>query len=418
MSGADATRQKRQPEPSAPSLAAVFALALGVCFFVADLVLMLLNAGVSELHAVLIIQTVENLAFLVGVGIGYLILRAQPKNRVGWCLIVACCSLLLTSLASQLALLGFREWGAVGPTLFALWVARWAWIGSQAAGPFLFLYYPSGQLPSKQWKPVLWYFWLVVGFAVFTYASSADATPPTWAPQPAFTAGSPVVGGWLVGEFGRSLDSASQVLLMSLNVLGGLSLVFRYRRSSNIERSQIKVIALVAILSLVGLISLRPLRVDPSIAALLNIGIVTLAAVSIGLAITRYRLFDIDRLISRTISYALVLGALGGIYLAMVAAAAGMLPSRDSFVVAAATLMVAAAFNPLRRRVQVWVDMRFNRSHYDAQKVLDEFSTRIASETETEVVAGEFVAAVVQAVEPAAVGVWVARDSGSRAHSA
>jgi uncharacterized membrane protein YbhN (UPF0104 family) len=127
--------------------------------------------------------------------------------------------------------------------------------------------------------------------------------------------------------------------------------------------------------------------------------------VSIFLAITRYRLYDIDRLISRTITYALVVGVL----ITAVAGLATVVGTQfeEPWVVAATTLGVAAIFNPLRRRVQVWVDRRFNRSKYDAERVMDEFAGSLRDEVDGDEVVDGWVQAVTETMQPSAMGVWV-----------
>jgi hypothetical protein len=408
-SGALQERQSGQPGP----FLALTALILAVAVYLFDILLMVQESVRSDLQPGVVVQALENLALLVAVIVGYLILRAQPGNRVGWCMMAAGESFLITSLAGQLAAYGYHTWGETGLTLFAGWVAQWAWIGSQLAGPFMILYYPTGRLPSRGWRPVLWFFWFVVGLAFFAYAFAADPTLPAWVPHSAgIDLGNPFSSG-SVGGLSQSLIPLSQVLMMSLNVIAGVSLVFRYRTASATARSQIKVITVMAVLSLVGLIGLQPLEVSPTMAALLNIGIVALTGGTIGLAITRYRLFDMDRLVSRTITYSLVVAGLSIVYFTVVTTATGLLPSQNSLVVAGTTLLVAALFNPLRNRVQQWVDMRFNRSHYDAQRVLDALSSGLANDVETETVAERFVDAVVEAIEPEAVGVWVAGSNQS-----
>ena len=131
----------------------------------------------------------------------------------------------------------------------------------------------------------------------------------------------------------------------------------------------------------------------------------TAIPVSIYLAITRYRLYEVDRLISRTLTYALVVGLLAGV----VALAAALVGTRfDSpLVVAATTLGVAALFNPLRRRVQRVVDRRFNRSRYDAERVMDEFAHSLRDEVEEEAVVEGWQGVVKETMHPSSVGVWV-----------
>jgi hypothetical protein len=131
--------------------------------------------------------------------------------------------------------------------------------------------------------------------------------------------------------------------------------------------------------------------------------------VAIVVAVLRYRLHDIDRLISRTVSYALVVGLLGLVFVGLVTLSTTVLPSDDPLVVAVATLTVAALFNPLRRRVQGFVDRRFNRSRYDAERVIEDFTGTLQDRADPELVVGGWVGVVEDLMEPQSVGVWVKR---------
>ncbi|MGH8873087.1 MAG: hypothetical protein ACRDWS_14075 [Acidimicrobiia bacterium] len=199
-----------------------------------------------------------------------------------------------------------------------------------------------------------------------------------------------------------------QPLIVSLNVLGAVSLVFRYRTATPVERLQIKVIGLLAAGSVLGLIGLQLIDIDAATAVILNITITLLAVGTIGAAIMRYRLFDIDRLISRTISYSVVVVILVAVYFGLVTTITYLLPTQDSVAVAGTTLTVAALFNPVRRRVQQWVDQRFNRLRYDAEKVLDSFLGQLQIHVDVDVLSDDLVDAVVEALGPTCATVWVA----------
>jgi uncharacterized membrane protein YbhN (UPF0104 family) len=128
---------------------------------------------------------------------------------------------------------------------------------------------------------------------------------------------------------------------------------------------------------------------------------------AIGVAITRYRLYEIDRLISRTVSYLLVIGLLVGVYAGLVALLQVFVPSDNPLVVAASTLAVAALFNPVRKRIQDWVDRRFNRSRYDAERVMDSFASTLRDRVEVGDVVDGWVGVVSETMQPTAVGVWI-----------
>jgi hypothetical protein len=129
--------------------------------------------------------------------------------------------------------------------------------------------------------------------------------------------------------------------------------------------------------------------------------------VAIGIAVTRYRLYEIDRILSRTVTYAVVIVLLGAVYLAGLAALTSLLSPDSPLAVAGSTLAAAALFNPLRKRVQGWVDRHFNRSHYDAQRVIDTFSDSLRKDIDSDHLVRGWVGVVSETMHPAATGVWI-----------
>ncbi|MEX0795723.1 MAG: hypothetical protein WD274_03420 [Acidimicrobiia bacterium] len=208
-------------------------------------------------------------------------------------------------------------------------------------------------------------------------------------------------------------------LLLLCSLAAFASLVVRYRRSTRVERSQIKWVLLsfgVFVLGFVGfdVIWVEMLgRPEPSgvVATVVEQIMWVLIPASIALAILRYRLYEIDRIISRTLSYALILGLLGLVALGLVSGFAFFLPNDDPLVVAISTLVVAALFNPLRKRVQQTVDRRFNRSRFDAERVVQGFASTLQERVDPEGVVDGWLGVVSETMQPAAVGVWV-RESG------
>jgi len=152
---------------------------------------------------------------------------------------------------------------------------------------------------------------------------------------------------------------------------------------------------------------------SPAILAVFDVATVSIAAlpVSIGVAILKYRLYDIDRIISRTLAYAIVTGLLVGVYAGLVLLATQVLKFHNTVAVAAATLAAAALFNPLRRRVQLIVDRRFNRARYDADRMVTAFAGRLKDAVDLASVRDDLADVVQQALEPAHISVWVSRRS-------
>jgi hypothetical protein len=194
-------------------------------------------------------------------------------------------------------------------------------------------------------------------------------------------------------------------------VLGLLPLLYRLVKGSPLVRRQIAGPILMLILGVVSLIIVSVAFGDTALAqtftTLITMIITIGVPVSIAVAITRYRLYEIDRLVSRTVSYLLVVGVLAAIFIGVVTATGSLLQTDSDLAIAASTLAVAALFNPLRKRVQNWVDRRFNRSRYDAQKVMDGFSGSLRDQVDPVRVIEGWVGVVSQTMQPAAAGVWV-----------
>ena len=179
------------------------------------------------------------------------------------------------------------------------------------------------------------------------------------------------------------------------------------------ERQQIK--WLLAATSLLAVAYVAGAMSDDSNEAVWWVVSLGMAAIPISIlfAVLRYRLYDIDRILSRTVSYVIVIGLLAGVYLLGLTAMTNFLPSDSSLSVAASTLAVAALFNPLRRRVQAGVERRFNRSRYDAQQVMERFSGSLRQDVDPETVVGGWVDVVSETMHPTSISVWVRNDFGT-----
>ena len=194
-------------------------------------------------------------------------------------------------------------------------------------------------------------------------------------------------------------------------ILGLLPLLYRLIKGSPLLRRQIAGPILVLVLGVVSLILVSVAFGDTALAQTLTTAITMIITigvpVSIGIAVTRYRLYEIDRIVSRTVSYLVVVGLLAAVFIGVVTAAGSLLQTDSDLAIAASTLAVAALFNPVRKRVQTWVDRRFNRSRYDAQKVMDGFSGSLRDQVDPIGIIQGWVGVVSDTMQPAAAGVWV-----------
>jgi hypothetical protein len=381
-----------------------WAWALTVLLFVGDLVLLLADGPVSPEDPTVPYLAAEDLAFVLVATLALVIMRSQPGNKVGWWIMVAGVSWPLQSFFTNLTYHGLDTWGKTAlVTLFA-WVVRWVWIGGQVNIPLTLLYYPDGELPTRKWRGVEIGIWLLILATVFMAVFSPGALPefPGVQNPVAITALAPFDGS----------NTISMVLFVGINVLplvGLISLAARYWHASRVVRLQLKLIGWVAVVSAVFFFVLSTSRIDvsPSGQALLDIGFTLFVVGMVTASIVRFGLFDIDRLISRTVSYAVVVGVLAAIYFGLVAILTGFLPSDKPLVVASSTLAVAALFNPVRRRVQAAVDRRFNRSRYNSERVMDEFAGTLNGSVDPVAVLDGWVSVVAETMHPTSVGIWV-----------
>jgi hypothetical protein len=197
------------------------------------------------------------------------------------------------------------------------------------------------------------------------------------------------------------------LLVLAAIVAAIVSLVVRWVRSRGVERLQMKWLVLAFAVFLVGVLAEFGGFQDSMVANIFLPAGLLLIPVTIVVAVTRYRLYEIDRILSRTVTYAIVVVVLGAVYLGGLAALTTLLSTDSPLAVAGSTLAAAALFNPLRKRVQGWVDQRFNRSRYDAQRVVDLFSDTLQKDLDQDHLVTGWVGVVSETMQPASAAVWV-----------
>ncbi|MEX1133255.1 MAG: hypothetical protein WED83_00240 [Acidimicrobiia bacterium] len=218
-----------------------------------------------------------------------------------------------------------------------------------------------------------------------------------------------ILGFFITGVLASEATGAMVAFNFLLPVL---ALVYRLVRGNAITRRQIVSPVLVALLGFVLIVVVSTREAIPDIYEVFAVMVLTVGIpVSIAVAITRYRLYEIDRIVSRTVSYALVVGLLAAVFFGAIALSTSVLSDESDLATAASTLAVAALFNPLRKRVQVWVDRRFNRSRYDAQRVMDRFAGSLRDQVDTEEVVQGWVGVVSRTMQPTTIAVWSKDDS-------
>ena len=342
--------------------------------------------------------------------VGFVIVRRQPRNPIGWILLTVPAGLqLLPADAASYALLAYRL-GHRLPFGVAALLLEYSWAPAIALLGLAILLFPDGQLPSPRWRPVLWSYLAVVAcYAGGTYALAATALTARHVRVDSgggLTAISSATFYWLIfpvlAAFWLSFVAAQ---------------VLNWRRSSGERRQQLKWLmsgtAVLAVSQVIfqPVLALYPNRpqVQLILGFLLGLGAAALPA-SMAVAILKYRLYDIDRIISRTLAYAIVTGLLVGVYAGLVLLTTQVLTIKSPVAVAGSTLVAAALFNPLRQRVQRAVDRRFNRARYDADQTVTAFAARLQDAVDLDAVQADLAGVVHQVLEPAHVSVWVSRS--------
>ena len=335
---------------------------------------------------------VANMAIPV---MGFVLVSRRPGNRIGWLALAAGLTLGLRSFADQYeqrALVAVPGSLSAGPA--ALWVSEWIWPISLAMVAFLFLLFPTGRLRSRRWRPAAWFVGSV--FALSTAALMAGATREWAHPSASFQQlVSPPVLAAMVICFPAAL------------VVSGSAIVVRFARSAGEERLQLKWFAAAAVLVVATFIALILTNSNSVAAAILNNLALVCLDVAIAIAVLKYRLYEIDRIISRTLAYTIVTGLPVGLYAGLVLLATQVLSFSSPVAVAASTLAAAAVFTPLRRRVQRVVDRRFNRTRYDGDRMVEAFAVRLKVAVDLETVCADLAGVVSQAPEPGHVSVWI-----------
>jgi hypothetical protein len=270
---------------------------------------------------------------------------------------------------------------------------------------FVMLLTPTGRLPSPRWR---WWARIAAAAAVVWLLASTVHPAPLYPEYP--TIGNPfAVPGLPRGVLDVVQPAAGVLVLVSL-VVAAVSLLRRFRRARGTERQQLRWLAWAAALAAVALLAAMAALVLEDDFTVLNVALGVCAALlplATGAAILRYRLYDLDRIISRTLAYGLLTVLLGLGYAVVVLGLGRLLPQGSSLVVAAATLAVAAVFQPARRRIQQLVDRRFNRRRYDAARTIAAFSGRLREQVDLATLTDELLAVADQTMQPTRASLWL-----------
>jgi hypothetical protein len=371
---------------------------------------LLRQAGRADLTALTASTIPMAVAALSAVTVGAVLAARRPRHPVGWLLLAMGLSIAVHDLTYSWtryglvvrpgALPGAAYLAGLNNGLVVQWIA--------CAG-FVLLLTPTGKLPSPRWR---WWARIVAGAALLWLLEAIVDPGPLRPEYPEI--GNPLGVPALYGPPGL-LPFAALVVLVSL-IVGAVSLLLRFRRARGVERLQLRWLIWGAVVaSLALLVAIASLLLNDDF-TLLKVALGVSAAMfplATGAAILRYRLYDLDRIISRTVAYAVLTILLGLGYAAVVLGLGRLLPEGSSLVVAAATLAVAAVFQPARRRIQDLVDRRFNRRRHDAGQTVAAFSARLRDELDLATLTGELLSVVDQTMQPTQASLWL-RSRASR----
>ncbi len=360
---------------------------------------------------VLIFRAAVALLAVVLAGVGLVVARHQRGNPMGWLMLGSGLGFILGTDAQLYATLAYRlhpgrlPLGWVAVLLNAGWALAFIFLGAAV------VLFPDGRLPSRHWRWP-WRIYLALsaavagGLAVVLLTAIAAHHVQIDSSGDLATIDHPTGAAALWG----AIEDAGFVVLVAWLVAAVIQQAVGYRRASGVRRQQLKWVASGAAVAVICGVGGTVLNNTPEpwqvIADVLVAGVAALPA-SMGVAILRYRLYDIDRIISRTFAYAIMTGLLVGVYAAVVLLATQVLQFHASVAVAVSTLVAAALFNPLRRRVQRAVDRRFNRARYDADQIVAAFAARLKDAVDLDSVRDDLAGVVQQALEPAHISVWV-----------
>jgi hypothetical protein len=359
---------------------------------------------------------VENaMVAVVSSTVGSVVASRRPDHPIGWLF----CAIGLIGAARPLAAeyatyaLLVEPGGLSGGAVLA-WIAAWMWVPHLGLMMFLGLLFPDGRLPSARWRPFAWF--VVIAVFVGTIATAFSPGP---------LAGLAPIENPFGIEGLKRLVGEARALVWALVVVVAISMLVRLHRARGIERQQLKWFAYAAAVATIG--GLLTYVGSPEATGVLSIRwaglILTVIGLSgipiaMGIAILKYRLYGIDPLINRTLVYGSLTATLVGLYFGGIVVLQRMfviLTGHEStLAVVASTLLIAALFNPLRRRIQSFIDRSFYRRKYDARRTLEAFSVKLRDETDLEALNSDLVGVVRETMAPAHVTLWLRPNSPSK----
>ena len=371
--------------------------------------------GLSENANLVIIVSVATLGLVFAVT-GALIASRLPRNPIGWIFCVAAVLFEFSVFSDAYVAYGSQTNGILPGRVWVGWISQWL---TNALVPALiilcFLVFPTGRLPSAHWRPLVW----VVAVVATVHAASVALAPGMIVDYPIENP----VGIESAGALRTVAEASILVLVVPLMLLSVVSLFLRLRLSSGVERQQLKWFAYAAAVLATDLVVVNVVfalfggtiesEVSDLVFFLIFIATLSGLPIAIGIAILKYRLYEIDLIINRTLVYGALTATLGLVYFGGVATTQAILQALTGreelpqIAIVASTLVIAALFNPLRRRVQNFIDRSFYRRKYDAARTLEAFSTKLRDETDLDSLNSELLSVIRDTMQPEHVSLWL-----------
>jgi hypothetical protein len=378
-----------------------------------------------------IIDLLVSVPFLAFPLVGALIASRRPHNPIGWICLAFGLLWMLLGLFDFYGVYGLARPDTVPFPVVIYALVEWLWLPTVGLlAIYLVLLFPDGRLPSRRWRPLAWLSGLVIALlGVDSVLAPGELTDLEGVRNPFGLEGAP----WLVDA-----EIVLLLLFVACILASAVSLILRYRHSGGEVREQIKWIALAGLFvglllsTVLGLIIVSEVMRGSGgstplwLQGLLFVMVLSFTGVpvAIGFAVLKYRLYDIDLLINRTLVYGSLTVSLAVVYFGGVTVTQAIFRAltgqeeQPQLAVVVSTLVIAALFNPFRRRIQSFIDRRFYRRRYDAAKTLEAFSARLREETDLDALNEELVSVVTETMQPAHVSVWLRPDTAPKGEQA
>ena len=349
--------------------------------------------------------------------VGALIASRRPENPIGWIFCALGLAAGIRHFCAEYAIYALlAEPGSLPLGGVLAWITSWIRVPYFSLFVYLALLFPNGRLPSSRWRWVAWFTAFVVVVGTISVAFSRSATRGL----------GPIDNPFGIGGM-AGVVTLTELLIFALGIVAGVSLFVRLRHATSwVERQQIKWFAFAITVTASGAILTYSIGEAAGVGWLRRVGFVFVMVglvgitTSVGIAISRYRLYEIDQIINRTLVYGSLTASLGMVYFGGVATSEVIFRAltgqeqQPQLAIVVSTLVIAALFNPLRRRIQGFIDRRFYRRKYDARKTLEALSAQLRHETDLAALSDDLVGVVRETMQPTHVSLWLRPETGSK----